>query len=699
MASIENVTVELNGLRFTLDAKTGGILELAYPGTGVMLDASRERAGVLDLAYPAAGFDPLRLAPRHSEEGVEIEKTDDSVVIHWEKLGLSRPFDLPGKVSATVLLRAAEDSRSVIMTCEIDNQSEHAVRQVLFPDLVGLLPFAGEDKTEFRAIGFVIKPFQDLKHTFEEGEFYGNSGNWRRYGSRVTAFDRWMDLGSLQGGFSLFPRVWSWGPVDSSGSPTSEWMFLHRSEIDGKLRVMYEHKVQIHPGEKWTSSEYVLTPHGHGWAAGIEPYRAWIRQNVDRPYPLPNHIRKSIGFRTAWMTEQFPEDPLGRSVNWKINDLVELARECKEHGIYEMSLWGILPWDFLKRVYEPIPQLGTAAELHEAIAEAKKIGVNISAFFNCMLLRGMETAEDLAKYGREPKDLAPSWIYHSELIPRFRAYYAMDRGSAFADQSSQQWQADALAYLNGLIDSGYSSNGWDQLCGTPVEPNVYTVAAKMRQRAKQRDPESSFSAECDQNIHMESRYVDYTWNWNWFSEEQDYRALTTVYPGPRLNVNVDSSPKAVKYCFVDNLFVNIMPSKPEGINGSAWIRNFPELSKALRQCAGLRKQFMPYFTDGQLIGDCILSKPCTIARINAYVLGEGAMIIVLNTGSDTQVIHFTCDFQRWIKSPSGCYEIKSYDDNGKALNVDESSDQKWRASTRRLQPLGMELYEISLKSL
>ena len=47
-------------------------------------------------------------------------------------------------------------------------------------------------------------------------------------------------------------------------------------------------------------------------------------------------------------------------------------------------------------------------------------------------------------------------------------------------------------------------------------------------------------------------------------------------------MNVDSSPKAVKYCFVDNLFVNIMPSKPEGINGSAWIRNFPELSKALR---------------------------------------------------------------------------------------------------------------------
>lgn len=172
-----------------------------------------------------------------------------------------------------------------------------------------------------------------------------------------------------------------------------------------------------------------------------------------------------------------------------------------------------------------------------------------------------------------------------------------------------------------------------------------------------------------------------------------------MYPGPRLNVNVGSSPKAVKNSFVDNLFVNIMPSKPEGINGSAWIRDFPELSKALRQCAGLRKQFMPYFTDGQLIGDCVLSKPCTGARVNAYVLGNRALMIVLNTGSDARAIHFTCDFQRWLKSPSGRYEVKSYDDNGKVLNVDEIPDGKWRASTRTLKPLGMELYEVSLTSI
>jgi len=58
MASIENVTVELNGLRFSIDTKTGGVLELAYPDTGVMLDTSRERAGILDFGLSGSGVRP-----------------------------------------------------------------------------------------------------------------------------------------------------------------------------------------------------------------------------------------------------------------------------------------------------------------------------------------------------------------------------------------------------------------------------------------------------------------------------------------------------------------------------------------------------------------------------------------------------------------------------------------------------------------
>lgn len=50
--------------------------------------------------------------------------------------------------------------------------------------------------------------------------------------------------------------------------------------------------------------------------------------------------------------------------------------------------------------------------------------------------------------------------------------------------------------------------------------------------------------------------------------------------------------------------LNVWPAKPDHINGSERIANVAELSGTPKICAGLRKQFLPYFTDGVLIGNC-----------------------------------------------------------------------------------------------
>ena len=49
-------------------------------------------------------------------------------------------FAVEGNVSATVKITAAPDGRSLIFTGSVHNQSSNAVRQVLFPDLMGLVP-------------------------------------------------------------------------------------------------------------------------------------------------------------------------------------------------------------------------------------------------------------------------------------------------------------------------------------------------------------------------------------------------------------------------------------------------------------------------------------------------------------------------------------------------------------------------------
>jgi hypothetical protein len=64
------------------------------------------------------------------------------------------------------------------------------------------------------------------------------------------------------------------------------------------MSVLY---TDLAPNTSWQSAEYILTPHHNGWAKGIIPYRLWAKQNIKRLYPLPDHVRDGLGYRTLWM--------------------------------------------------------------------------------------------------------------------------------------------------------------------------------------------------------------------------------------------------------------------------------------------------------------------------------------------------------------------------------------------------------------
>ena len=149
----------LNGIDLWFDQQTGGLEYLSTPATGVVLEGEREHSGLLDLAYPTNEFTPLRLASRFSKAQVLPE--GHGVIIKWESLGPSRGnFPLPqGKVSAQVTVRAADDGRSVILSCRIENDSKAPIPQVLFPDLWGLTPSNGVEGTELRLARGVVRPF------------------------------------------------------------------------------------------------------------------------------------------------------------------------------------------------------------------------------------------------------------------------------------------------------------------------------------------------------------------------------------------------------------------------------------------------------------------------------------------------------------------------------------------------------------
>ncbi len=689
----EVVVANLNGLKITIDKESGSIVGLEYPGPGEILQAKTGMGGIIDVAYPIPEFEPLRLASRFSK-GAKIEISKDAVLITWDNLGASREyFKSSGKVSAKVWLQAMPDGRSISMKCQVVNESERPVGQVLFPDFHGLLPIAGKEETYFRTPGFVRKPFVDVGAT-RYPEFYAVdrrsdtkdnllfTGGFK-YGEGDFMIGRWFDYGGLNGGISLFPKVWIDAPVTK--------IRIFRMEKDPNVRLIHIHDSSIKKGETWNSPEYVLTPHRNGWAKGIEPYREFVKSKIKRLYPIPKHIREGFGYRTIWVCKGFPADG-ERDVAFKFTDLPKVARESKEHGLDELVIWW---WTecFQVPILGPYSHLGTPEELSNAIKECNDIGVNISLFISLYSL----SDPTASRYGLK---VTPSdYTYHPELIPRISTSYATSRRVAKANTNDPRWRMDVMSSVKNIYEKYTRSICWD-------ENNLGTesIIKEFLPLAKKGDPRATFSGEITGSAEKSAEFLDYTWNWesgsfhhNLLTPYRDDRAFISSFPSPRLNKNINRNSEHIKYYFMDNGYVNVMPSAPDDANGTGWIKDYPDVSAILKQCANLKKQFLEYFTDGTLIGECLLKEPSTGAHMNAYVLPDRVLFLIMNTKPNVRKINFKVDLEPWMKSSSGTYEINSYDQFGKKTKTRTIHSFNWTGETSMLKNNDMEIFEFIAK--
>lgn len=679
--------VSLNGLTIGIDELTGGLVFLSYPAIGAILQIPPKSAGPLEVAQPIESFLALRRATRFSR--ARVNEQPNKVTIDWDELGPSRTdLTLPdGKVSAQLEIRAADDGRSVILSCRVDNNTNEKIPQIFFPDLRGLKPFGGCDQTELRFMRGSVKPFlQELKPP-HSAAFYAardyaprfEAIGVERYGSNHGLVEpmvlRWLDFGSLQSGLSIFQKRF-----DGSRQPD---VYTQRTESDPMtLRLIWEHQVTIEPHQSWTSDEFWLTPHSGGWAKGIETYRKYVH-SVNPPREFPRHVRAGLGFQTIWMTQSLEYDP--ERAAFRFSDLPEVARDAKEHGIDELNIWFWCQYFAL-----PIhvkKELGTREEFLSAIQQAKRLGVNISPFVSITNIN----KEQAIHFGAK-KNETLHYTYDPELFPMFSPYYANFYGDSVVDHENRVWQEESLASLKEWIDLGMSSLSWDAFSVQSQKgkkPGLMRLAEELRKAALARDPQSVFSAEVDGNYEWICRVADYSWNWE---DYVDYAPLLNVFPLPRLNCNVEDSPLVVKKAFCDGLYINAFPKKPDLPNGSCLIGDVPVLSAALKEVAALRKQFLDSFLRGTFIGSSVLSAPTT-GFVRAYQLDKKLLVIVLNDQLKSQHVTVQSNLKLWLP-PARSYEIKSYDHTGSLLETVVSEENKWHAATRLLQPLQLAFFEL-----
>ncbi len=612
------------------------------------------------------------------------------MTIEWRALGASRPnLPLPsGSVRARVTIRAADDKRSVILSAHVENESDAPIQQILFPDLWGLKPFAGTEDTHLRLARKQVQPFAQppgdplaAAAWYARGDGVGASPMaWKEYPAGSYYNDnslRWLDYGSWNGGLSVFQKKWG----------TYDWpnVLTHRTESDPmSLRLVWEHRQTIAPHASWDSGEFWLTPHAGGWAKGIEPYRLYVH-SVNPPRTLPVHVREDLGFQTIWMIQTAEADP--KKAAFRFTDLPKVAADARRYGIHEIVPWG---WNTYSVLPIPVrPELGTVDELLQSVRESSQLGVNIAPFISITIVHNSHAA----RYGLKPAN--EDWTYHDELIPMFRPYYTKFWNGVEVDSNSVQWQHDVSDALGQWIDRGLTSFSWDVFKIHPANdgkrPPLLTLMDDVRKRARARDPQSTFSGESSTHLELDTQILDYLWNW---TDYEDAAPITSVLSAPRLDCNVERSALVVAKCFADNLYINAMPRRPDTPNGTSLISDQPVLGAALANAAQLRKQFLPYFITGTLIGDSVQSA-ATNGFVRAYQLPDRLLVIVLNDREKAAPVVVRSDLSLWLPSAAS-YKVVSYDGHGKQLGEGTAaSPQRWSANTAQLEPGEMAFFEIS----
>ena len=251
---------------------------------------------------------------------------------------------------------------------------------------------------------------------------------------------------------------------------------------------------------------------------------------------------------------------------------------------------------------------------------------------------------------------------------------------------------ETRAALIAWVNRGMSSLAFDQFLfkETPGQkPRLIKITEQVRSVARSKDPQSTFCGESAADLELENAVLDYTWNW---VDYVDAGPIVSVLRSPRLNCNIEDSALATKRCFLEGLYLNVMPSEPDEPNGTALIRERPLLAKALKTVARLRKQFLPYFVEGNALGESVLSRAAP-AFIRAYQLRDRLLVFALNDRPEVQHVALNVDLRVWSPK-SNSFRVKYFNEAGRLVRNSNMATTRWLAVTELLQPEEIAAFEL-----
>ena len=526
------------------------------------------------------------------------------------------------------------------MRLHVVNHSPYVIPQILFPHLTGLMP-TGDPKHEELHLGRSVKqPHVGMQSSDGAASFYELYRRWYFiYGMQEWCM-KWFRIGNSHRGLSVFS--------DDLDVPL-QGLYVEREKRAPKLTISWAHYPHIETGDSWMSPEFTVQPHAGDWRVGIEQYKAYTSANL--PTVKPTHyLQDSLGARSLYFsTYLYDSDP-----NFRYRDLPVAARDAKAHGLKELICWFLFD-SYFELPMKLNPKLGTEAELKQAIAECRQMGVNIVPFVSCRSLKTRTAPKEWFETDEHGNRRNQAWSYSLNFVPTFNPPYCNRDESAFicpATTGYQQAFAEGCAALHRL---GFSSICFDQLFADrlcyaanhhhrPQEllKPLYALSKQILHAGQLIDPHASFSGEFYNDVSQTFQH----YNWDWITGANplnDLEPFRYVFPHFRLGLLVDRSRRWLLEGFTRGLFLNFLPEGGEGlIDGDA------EFSDLVKRLADARKRFSRFFEHGDYLGTNHIQGGQEIA---ALYRNETEWLLIVANPTDREINIEPHSYKQFISEP------------------------------------------------
>lgn len=235
-----------------------------------------------------------------------------------------------------------------------------------------------------------------------------------------------------------------------------EQLWVKLDNLTGKLRLAFLRDTKVGKGEVYDSGEYILTAHTGPWIQGVGAYREYVQSQVHRVVEVPRRAREMFGFRTVFMANGYTKDP--DDYSWKYDDMPALAEDMKEHGLYDLNVWGAFMFTLPTGPHCFYKEWGGLECWKKNVEKLREMGVVVTPLVSWISLWD-QTAKN---YGITER--SGSWAETPKSIPMFKAPYC-ERWSCYQihDHSPENWRRDIQEGLRFFRDeAGCPNICWDQ---------------------------------------------------------------------------------------------------------------------------------------------------------------------------------------------------------------------------------------------